>query len=206
MQMQSNENGNGAKSNVPALNDEDNAKTTQQKRARKSQESFVSMAPSNNLNPNRSILSLNSRASLNNRAYNPMTTTTTTTKIVDEQSSSLRLANPAKPEIGKAKLRSKTPLKYSLEKNLRDIKTPSYLKSNANNAINRWSPIRLTSKRNFKLFEKIKLENFERERELEELFDKLDLDEDGHLEFETLDSYFLRSLNHQQKSFFFQVN
>ena len=52
---------------------------------------------------------------------------------------------------------------------------------------------------------KIKLDSFERERELEREFDYLDDDEDGHVEFEKLEFKYLAPCSPAQRSFLYQV-
>ena len=50
------------------------------------------------------------------------------------------------PEPGKPRLRSKTPVFYSSDHNLRDLKTPVAAKNG------RWSPIKINSSKSLKLY------------------------------------------------------
>lgn len=54
-----------------------------------------------------------------------------------------------KPEISRAILKCKTPIYYSPEENIRNIKTPIHLSSG------RWSPIKIRSYKNLKIHEVI---------------------------------------------------
>lgn len=54
-----------------------------------------------------------------------------------------------KPEISRAILKCKTPIYYSPEENIRNIKTPMHLSSG------RWSPIKIRSNKNLRLHEVI---------------------------------------------------
>ena len=53
----------------------------------------------------------------------------------------------AQPEMGKPRLRSKTPVFYSSDNNLRDLKTPVAARNNG-----RWSPIKIHSSKSLKLY------------------------------------------------------
>ncbi|CAF0979227.1 unnamed protein product [Brachionus calyciflorus] len=98
------------------------------------------------------------------------------------------------PEISRAKLKSKTPIYYSPDENLRNLKTPVHI------AVGRWSPIKIRSNKNLKLHERFKIHS-----EYKMIFNKLDEDKDGHLNFDALKFEFCRNMDQSQISFFYQI-
>ncbi|RNA12938.1 serine arginine repetitive matrix 1-like isoform X3 [Brachionus plicatilis] len=99
-----------------------------------------------------------------------------------------------KPEISRAILKCKTPIYYSPEENIRNIKTPVHISSG------RWSPIKIRSNKNLKLHERFKIRP-----EYKSIFNNLDEDKDGHLNFDSVKSQYCKNMDHAQVSFFYQI-
>jgi len=119
-------------------------------------------------------------------------------KQEDEETSS-KVPSIGKPQISKPKLKCKTPIHFSTDKRIQDLKTPA-----PSNRARLLSPIRAKSAKP-KLFKKFHLDDEARNKELQALFKKLDLDDDGHLSYELVHNVLCKNFNSSHASFIKQV-